>query len=596
MASKKTLINYTSRDFDSIKTDLLLYAKKNYSETYRDFEEASFGAMTLDMVAYVGDMLSYYVDYQANEMFLDSAVEQNNVIRHAKSFGYNYEGLASSVGEVDFFILAPANSTGLGPDSSYLPILSAGASITSDGGASFTLVDDVRFDYSQNEVVPARIGDSGVPTHYAIKASGQVVSGEIKTVKIQSGDHERFKKLKVSSQNIAEIISVVDSSGQEFYEVSNLSQDVIYRDVANRSSDSDNVRSVLRPFSASRRFTIERLQSGTFLQFGTGTEEELKSSSVSKVSDVALKIYGKNYTTSTTFDPSKLTSTSKMGVVPSNSTLTIKYRINNSSKSNAAVGSLKRISSKSVLFKDSTMLSSGKMSDVSTSLEVSNSERIVGSTTIPDNTEIRNRARGAYAAQDRAVTVQDLETFTYMMPAKYGSAKRCKAARSRGDRRRSTDLYLLSEDTNGKLVAPTDTLKQNIKMWISQKKMMNDTIYLKDGKILNYAVDFSISADPSKNKHEVLNSAISALKKGLEEPLYMGEPLYLTDIYGILNKVVGVVDTRNVNISIKSGLGYSATAVDIRKLLSVDGMTVEVPENVALEMKYPSSDINGSVT
>ena len=146
MASKKTLINYTSRDFDSIKTDLLLYAKKNYSETYRDFEEASFGAMTLDMVAYVGDMLSYYVDYQANEMFLDSAVEQNNVIRHAKSFGYNYEGLASSVGEVDFFILAPANSTGLGPDSSYLPILSAGASITSDGGASFTLVDDVRFD------------------------------------------------------------------------------------------------------------------------------------------------------------------------------------------------------------------------------------------------------------------------------------------------------------------------------------------------------------------------------------------------------------------------------------------------------------------
>ena len=76
----------------------------------------------------------------------------------------------------------------------------------------------------------------------------------------------------------------------------------------------------------------------------------------------------------------------------------------------------------------------------------------------------------------------------------------------------------------------------------------------------------------------------------------MGEPLYLTDIYGILNKVVGVVDTRNVNISIKSGLGYSATAVDIRKLLSVDGMTVEVPENVALEMKYPSSDINGSVT
>jgi len=85
------------------------------------------------------------------------------------------------------------------------------------------------------------------------------------------------------------------------------------------------------------------------------------------------------------------------------------------------------------------------------------------------------------------------------------------------------------------------------------------------------------------------------LRQALEEPLYMGEPLYLTDIYAILNKVSGVVDNRNVNISIKSGLGYSATAVDIRKLLSADGMTVETPENVALEMKYPSSDINGSV-
>lgn len=594
MATKKTSVNYSARDFDSIQAELLMYCKRYYPETYKDFGEASFGSMTLDMVAYVGDMLSYYLDYQANEMFLDTAIEQENVIRNARSLGYKYEGQESSTGLVDFYIIAPANISGLGPLTSYLPIVKSGAVVSSNTGASFTLVDDVRFDNSQNEIVVAKTNSStGLPTHYAIKATGQVVSGQNTTVSLSVGEFEKYKRIKVSNSNISEIISVVDSNGNEYYEVDYLSQDVIYKDVANRSSDSNNVSSILRPFSAVRRFVVDKFQDGTYLQFGFGSESETTNASVVEPSVMSLKLHGRDYTAATSFDPSKLLSTDKFGIVPANTTLTVTYRQNNTTNPNVPSLAITSIKNKSLIFKDSTSLSSGKMAEVETSLEASNSEPIIGSVTIPDNVEIKRRAQDVFATQNRAVTLSDLEAISYMMPAKYGSIKRCKVLRGR-DRRRAIEFYALSEDTNGQLIVPTSTIKQNLKMWLADKKMMNDTIDIKDAKIMNFGVEFSISVEPSKNKYEVLAAAMAALQDALKEPLYIGEPLYVTDIYGILNKVTGVIDASNVKITTKTGVGYSSTYIEISKLLSADGLSIEVPNNVALEMRYPESDIKGS--
>ena len=81
MSRKIVPIKYTSREFNSIKRDLTEYAKRYYPDSFQDFNEASFGALMLDTVAYVGDVLSFYLDYQANESFLDTAVEYNNIIR-----------------------------------------------------------------------------------------------------------------------------------------------------------------------------------------------------------------------------------------------------------------------------------------------------------------------------------------------------------------------------------------------------------------------------------------------------------------------------------------------------------------------------------
>ena len=92
---KKPLINYTNREFDTIKADLVSYAQKYYPETMQDFNEASFGSLMLDLVAYVGDMLSFYIDYQANESFISTANEFDNILNLSKHLcSYSAQGFS----------------------------------------------------------------------------------------------------------------------------------------------------------------------------------------------------------------------------------------------------------------------------------------------------------------------------------------------------------------------------------------------------------------------------------------------------------------------------------------------------------------------
>tara|TARA_R110002124_G_scaffold267795_1_gene435221 strand:+ start:1681 stop:3474 length:1794 start_codon:yes stop_codon:yes gene_type:complete len=596
MATKKIPVKYTSREFDTIKSDLMKYAKRYYPETYRDFGAASMGSMYLGAVSYVGDMLSFYLDYQVNELFLETATEYDNIIKLAAMSGYNYEGRAGSVGEAEIYAIIPANSTGLGPDTNYLPVIEAGTTISSDGGSVFTTTEDARLDDSRNQVVVARVNDTtGVPTHYAVRVPARVVSGEIRSLKIDIGDYEKFKKVKLSNVDVSEVISVVDTDGHEYYQVDYLSQDVVYRDVTNRGTDSDTVPSVLRPFVVPRRFVVERLRNTTFLQFGHGTSDELTNSSVSGPAELALKMHGRSHTTDKSFDPSKLMSTDKFGIAPANTTIVVNYRVNTSSNVNVGTNGLTKLKVKKVKFGDSTSLSVSKMRDVEASLEVSNSNPIVGGVSLPDITEIKRRSKDSYAAQNRGVTKQDLEAMAYTMPVKFGAIKRCRVRRKNCTSKRNIELYVLSEGTDGKLTTATDTLKQNLKIWLSEKKMMNDSIDIRDAKIVNYGVEFSINVDQNENSYEVLSNSIKAVQDALSEPLYVGEPLYISDIYGILNKVRGVVDAKMVRIANKTGVGYSSTFVKMDDLLSADGLTAEAPENVALEIKYPASDIKGVI-
>tara|TARA_R110000824_G_scaffold56794_2_gene155076 strand:- start:4778 stop:6571 length:1794 start_codon:yes stop_codon:yes gene_type:complete len=595
--SKKIPIDYTSRDFDSIKSDLVNYCKRYYPDTMTDFGEASFGSMMLDSIAYVGDILSFYLDYQANESFLETAVEYDNILKLGNQMGYKFTGRSGATGLSEVFLIVPANSLGLGPDTDYLPVLQAGSEFTSDSAVTFTTINDVRFDHSENEVIAARVDDStGIPTHYAVKAVAEVISGNMVTENIKIGDYEKFKKIKLSNSNITEIISVFDAEGHEYFEVDYLSQNVIYKDVANRGSDGTTVPSILRPHIAPRRFSVENLRNNTFIQFGYGSDSELTSSSVAEPSELVMSLHGKKYVSDETFDPSKLLKTDKFGVAPANTSLTIKYRVNTNSNVNIPSAALKNVSSAKISFNDPSQVTSAKTKEVISSLEISNSSPIVGDVTLPDATELKTRMNDFFATQNRAVTGLDMESMAHAMPSKYGSIKRCKVVKDSDSFKRNLNLYVLAQGSDNKLSSATSTLKQNLKVWLGRSKMINDTIDIMDGKIVNIGIEFTIQVDPSVNKYEALSSAITEVQKKFVEPLYMGEPLYLTDIYSTLNRnVAGVIDTKSVKVVAKTGTGYSNVSFDLDGALSVDARYLDVPHNVALEIKYPSADIKGTV-
>tara|TARA_R110002126_G_scaffold110281_1_gene247401 strand:- start:2257 stop:4062 length:1806 start_codon:yes stop_codon:yes gene_type:complete len=590
-------INYTSRDFATIKRDLVSYAKRYYPDNFQDFSEASFGSLMLDTVAYVGDILSFYVDYSVNESFLDSAVEYNNVTRLAKQLGYKYTGIPASSGEVTLYIVVPASSTGAGPDLNYAPILRRGAKFQSGGGTTFTLNENVDFSDQNNEVVVAQVNSStGVPTKYAIKTYGQVISGDLAVEFIEVGSYERFPKFTLSANNVSEVVSVTDSSGNEYFEVDYLSQDVIYRPITNNSDDKDLVPFIMQPYGVPRRFITETIGQTTTIQFGHGSEANLTNEKISDPSKVVLSIHGRDYVTDKTFDPTNLIETDTLGVAPSNTTLQATYRTNSQRNTNLSSKSLVSVSDTSYDFGNVNQLGSSEVSEVLASLEFENEKPIVGSVSTPSSEEIKYRAYGSYNSQNRAVTKEDYISMIYNMPPKFGAIKRANIAQDKNSFKRNINLYVISEDVNGSLTTSTDTLKKNLKTWITNYKMLNDTIDIMDAKIVNVGIEFEVISDTDTNKFKVLSQATEAVKKRLVNTKYnIGEPLRYGDIFQALKNVDGLLDVVKLKIVTRSGASYSSADFDLDLYTTPDGRMILAPEDIIFEIKYPDSDIRGTI-
>ena len=594
--AKKTPVRYTDREFSSIRSALVNYAKRYYPEQIKDFSDASFASFMIDSVAYVGDMLSFYLDYQANEGFINTAGEYNNLIKLGRQLGYKFKGRPSSYGLAQFYVMVPANAAGLGPDENYIPTLLRGSEFSSESGASFLLTEDVKFSKASNQTVVGRVDETtGVPTYYAIRAPGTVVSGRVIEESYTIGNFEKFLRVKLADPNCTEILSVFDQEGHEYFEVDYLSNNVIYKDIANYASDSNLVPSVLRPFVAARRFVFERENGSSYLQFGYGSEDEATSPSVAEPSTVVLNMHGKNYKTDEFFDPSKLLDTDKFGIGPSNTTITIKYRIVDSSNINVPSQSLTNTRRTFLGFDDPTQLVAGTVTTVRNSIEVSNEEPILGSVSIPTSEELRRRIFDTFATQDRAVTTTDMEAFVYAMPPHYGAIKRCKVVKDSDSFKRNINLYILAEGSDGALATATTTLKENLKMWLNSRKMVHDTIDVMNGRIINVGIEFTIIADPDHNKTEVLSECTRLLREKFKQPKYLGEPLSITEIYSTLSgKVRGLLDVKKVKYVKKTNGSYSTTSFDMNTAKSADGRYIVAPLNAAFEIKYPTFDIKGA--
>jgi hypothetical protein len=600
MAKKIRPIKYTSRDFDTIKEDLIEYAKRYYPDTFRDFNEASFGSMLLDTVSYVGDVLSFYLDYQVNESFMETAIQYDSIVKIGRQLGYKFRGSATAHGTVALYIVAPAASTGLGPDTNYLPILKRGSTFSSTGGGGYILNQNVNFANSENEVVVAEVDSStGLPTSYAVRAYGQVISGEMVRETVEIGSFQRFARIEIPGSNISEIISVIDSEGHRYYEVDYLSQNTVFVEVTNQGSDRDTVRTILKPIIVPRRFTVEQEFGRTFLQFGHGSEDNLTSDLIVDPSNITLDINGKDFMADTSFDPSRLTKTDKFGIAPANTTLVVAYRINPAGRVNAAVNTVTNVGTRNFVFpsvQEGVVLDSSKQSTVTNSLEVANQRPVVGGVSTPTAEELKSRIQGNHSAQNRAVTRQDYISMIYSMPPQLGAIKRINIVQDTDSFKRNLNIYVISEDINGKLVTSNSTIKSNVKNWIKRYKMINDTVDILDAYIINIGIEFSAVAVRSENKFDVVQRAVALLGSRLtSKKRDIGERFYITDIYSTLRLVQGLLDVVDVKITLKTGGKYSNTGINLDELIDPDGRYIDIPENVILEIKYPNADIKGTI-
>jgi len=598
MHTKKLLpaIKYTSRDFNSIKQDLVDYARRYYPQTYKDFNEAGFGAMMLDTVAYVGDILSFYLDYSVNESFLDTAVEYNNILKLGRQMGFRFTGNPTSYGIATFYVIVPANATGLGPNTDYIPTLKRNSQFTSLSGAGFLLNEDILFANADNEIVVARVDDTtGNPTHYAIKAFGQVISGRLVEEIVEVGAFEKFLRIELETPDISEIMAVSDLEGHEYFKVDFLSQDVIYAAVSNRGANNTVTPSLLKPLVVPRRFTVEREAETTFLQFGFGSERDVVSDPLIDPSTVILKVHGRDYVTDVSFDPANMLGTDKLGISPSNTNLVIICRVNDIQNVNVSSDGLTQVDTPILLFEDERNLNRDLVNEVRNSIEINNDEAIIGDVTLPTTEDLKIRMYDVFAAQNRAVTTQDYKSLVYSMPPEFGAIKRVNLMQDPDSFKRNLNMYIISENTDGTLTASNSSIKQNLKTWINRGRMINDTVDILDAKIVNIGIDFVVKGDLETNKFLLLERVVTRLRNNYQQKFDIAETFFISDVYKTLQSVVGVVDVISVKMTQKTGANYSDSYFDLDSRTDVDGRFINVPQNVILEIKYPDTDIIGAI-
>jgi hypothetical protein len=598
MSKKIVPINYTSRDYDTIRRDLLNYAKRYYPDIIQDFNEGSFNSFVFDTVAYVGDILSFYVDFQANESFLSTAVQYSNIVKLGEELGYKFSStVAASQGIVALYTLIPANSDG-SPDLTYNPILKKGSTFNSSDGKVFTLVDDVKmYEADKSTIRASRKDDNGTNIEFAVKNYGKVISGRVVQEKFTIGEFSKFKKITLGETDVTEIISVFDDEGHEYFEVDYLTQNTIYREMKNTSVDSEIVPSVLRNYSVPRRFITQRNQSITTLTFGASsalTTQDFKDI-LSEPTTFMLDIESKRYFTDKSFDPNTMVTSDKLGVGPSNTILTVTYRINNSDTVNVSTGFLNKVTFPIVEFQNSDQLIESKKNEIIASFEIENEEPILGSVSLPNSQELKLRIRDNFAAQNRAVTIKDYESLCYSMPLKFGAVKRVRALKDQDSFKRNINLYILSEDATGNFAKASQTLKNNLKMWLNNNKMLSDTIDILDAKIINLKINFKVVGNDRFSKSDVLEAGKQALTDYFARRPEIGEPLLIGDLNYALRNKTEIVDVVNIEILQQNGVGYSDVYYNIKDNISADQRYLNMPKNAVYELKIPLDNITGVV-
>ena len=588
-------INYLSRDFDSIKSDLVDYIKRYFPNDWRDFNDASGGMAILELMAYVGDVLSFNIDRQVNESYINRAVETKNIVSLAENFGYMPRNNTPAI--VNLSVSAEFNTSTIGTE--YFK-LKKGAKVFSNFEpiVPFEILTDVDFSQAAGRVVNPDVGGTTVVSISSVSA----VAGITKTFSHQVNNASKFLKITLPDRNISEVVSVSATDGSEYFGVDSLAQNTIFiGEINGDASSTGDAAYVLKLKRIPKRYVVEREPNGlTSVRFGPGILTEADTEIIPNPNDFVLPPTLRGSPSGfapSTINPTNFLKTQSLGVAPRNTTIVVTYRQGGGVNGNVGSGTVTRFVEKQIQFITPNYESENpvKSRNIYNSVSCSNAEQASGGEEGESIASVKINAINNMASQMRCVTLQDYQVRIMSMPSQFGSVFR-SFARKDPNNNLGVELFLVTRNSIGQLTTPNGVIKNNVEKYIQQFRSFSDSIKLTNGRVINIAVEFTIVPTPDTNFAEALMDTILMLQRQFDTArTNFNDTIVISEVISLIQaqrSVLSVPDFRIVNrIGIFDSRSYSNASYNI--LANTSSGILSFGQQDVWELKYPTFDIIG---
>jgi len=640
-------VNYLAKNFAEFRQNLIEFAKAYYPNTYTDFNEASPGMMFIEMASYVGDVLSFYIDKQFKENLLLFASERPNVVTIAQALGYKPRLTSVATTDATIYQMVPA----LGavnkyePDKKYfLKILTNSKfSTNTPPTQTFRSMVDVDFADPTDRTLRVLARDANnAPTMYVASKKIKLVGADIKTAQFTFGSAQKFSKIELPENDIVSIQSVIDSDGNNWYEVDYLGQDLILEERNPLIRDNDGFFSTetiptgsLSPAKIAvlkkrpRRF-VTRINTDSKLEllFGSGTDNLQDEILTMNATQVANSKYNQSIA-NTSLDPSDFISSDTFGIAPANTTLTVTYLVGGGVQSNVPSNTITEVDFVNIqnTVADYTTSEQGLFNQIVSNISILNEEPARGGGDAETVEEIRQNALAFFNAQNRVVTDKDYTVRTLAMPGKFGQVSKVFVVRDEqinaiglqdsgsltvnNDENpfnnrsyvsdpvapNSINLYVLGYNETKNLAPLNTVVKKNLAKYLEQFRVLTDDVKILDAFVVNVGVEFHIVVYRNYNMNDVIARCISAIQEFFDiDRWQINQPIILNDLRLVIGSIEGVQTVTSVTINnkykFKDGRDYFEYRYPIDEA-TVDDVVYPSLDPCIFELRYPETDIVG---
>jgi len=575
MANNK--INYTSRDFEAIRQGLIDYTKQYYPELIQNFNDASIFSVLMDLNAAVADNLHFHIDRSIQETVLQYAQQRSSIFNIARTYGLKIPGFRPSVAVVDFAITVPP--LGDSEDYRYLGILRAGSQFNG-GGTTFETVYDIDFSTQYNQ--EGFVNRTKVPTfdannkiiNYIITKREVVVNGTTKVFKrvINPTDVVPFLNFFLPERNVLGVSSIIQKDGtsypnvpsyQDFitstnkwYEVDALAEDTVFIEDTTKPTDNAGVK-VGKYIKTDNRFITEYTPEGFLkIQFGGGTTTPNQQLANFARDGIRLDLanYQNNIGLGLTVQP--------------NTTIFVQYRIGGGLASNVGVGVINQVGTIDFAVNGPSATIN---TNVVNSLKSNNVTAAIGGSNPPSTEEVRNMVSFNFAAQKRAVTINDYKSIIDTMPGRFGAPAKVAITENNN----KITIQILSYDDSGKLTqVVSNNLKSNLATYLSKYRMINDYISIDVAKVIDLEFDIFVVLESDRSQGQVITQIINEVANYMApENRELGQNVNISDVRRLIQNTPGVTTLSDLKVYNKVGGLYSTSETSQRY---VDTATKEI--------------------